>query len=126
MSDTTSWIAVVVEDMYDDVQLISKILTHYGITVYAASNGNECLKLLKDIEPTIIVTDLAMPGKDGWQTLAAIRADPKTAYIPVIAVTAYHSAAVAQDVLRAGFNGYFPKPVDPFTFVQSLSKIIAS
>jgi CheY-like chemotaxis protein len=121
---TTSWIAIVVEDMYDDVQLISTILRHYGITVHVASNGNECLSLLKEIDPTVIVTDLAMPIKDGWQTLKAVRADAQTAHIPVIAVTAYHSADVAEDVLHAGFDGYFPKPVDPFTFVQSLQRIL--
>ncbi len=119
------WKVVVVEDTYDDRQLISKILEYYGIEVHISKNGNECLKLLEQLLPTLIVTDLAMPERDGWQTLAAIRANRDTAHIPVVAVTAYHSAEVAEDALRAGFNGYFPKPVDPLTFVRSLEKIVA-
>jgi len=123
--DTTDWKVIVVEDTYDDSQLISKILRHYGIEVYVAKNGNECIRLLKQLSPTLIVTDLAMPEKDGWQTLASVRSDAQTAHIPVVAVTAYHSADVAEDALHAGFNGYFPKPVDPITFVQRLYDIVS-
>ena len=121
----TDWTIIVAEDTYDDVQLISQILQYYGIEVRVTKNGNECLQLLKQICPTLIVTDLAMPEKDGWQTLAAVRADAKTAHIPIVAVTAYHSADVAEDALKAGFNGYFPKPVDPITFVQALQAIVS-
>ena len=125
MSNNPPWIAIVVEDTYDDVQLIAKILTHFGITVHAARNGTEGLELLKSVDPTFIVTDLAMPLKDGWEMLQAIRANVATAHIPVIAVTAYDSAAVADAAFNAGFNGYFPKPVDPMTFVQNVRAIVA-
>jgi CheY-like chemotaxis protein len=122
--ETADWKVIVVEDTYDDIQLISKILCHHGVEVHVTKNGNECIRLLKELSPTLIVTDLAMAEKDGWQTLAAIRSDVNTAHIPVVAVTAYHSVDVAEDVFRAGFNGYFPKPVDPVTFVQRLQAIV--
>jgi CheY-like chemotaxis protein len=122
--DITTWQIIVVEDTFDDQQLISTILEHYGIRVYVTANGDECLALLKQVRPTLIVTDLAMPNRDGWQTLLAVRADRHTAQIPVIAVTAYGSAGVAEDAEQAGFNGYFTKPIDPWTFVQSLQTIL--
>jgi len=121
---TTGWIVLVVEDTFDDRQLISKILRFHGIEVYTANSGNECLALLEQVMPTLVVTDLAMAGKDGWQTLTAIRSDERTAHIPVVAVTALHSADVAEDVRRAGFNGYFPKPLDPLTFVRGLEAAV--
>ena len=124
MSNERPWTVIVVEDIYDDVELMSTILAYYGITVHAVSNGNECMHLLTTLRPTLIVTDLSMPGKDGWQTLKAIRADAGTLDIPVIAVTAYDSADVAEDARRAGFNGYFPKPINPLTFVDNLRAII--
>ncbi len=124
MSETNTWKVIVVEDTYDDQQLVSRILEHYGIEVYIAQNGNECLQLLNDVEPTVIITDLAMPGKDGWQTLVAIRSDVNMAHIPVIAITAYHSTDVAEDAMKAGFDGYFPKPINPQTFVECVVRII--
>ncbi len=119
-----NWKVIIVEDTYDDQQLISRILEHHGVQVFLAKNGNECLKLLQQVEPTLIVTDLAMPSKDGWQTLVAIRSSVETAHIPVIAITAYHSTDVAEDAMNAGFDGYFPKPVNPQTFVNRLAEII--
>ncbi len=120
------WRVIIVEDEYDSQQMVSKILTFHGVQVIVAKDGHECLKLLTTSQPTFIVTDLAMPGMDGWQTLQAIRANPITEKIPVIAITAYHSPMTADGAMKAGFNAYFSKPVDPRTFVQSLAKIIAA
>lgn len=120
-----TWQVVVVEDEYDSVQLISKILGFYDIQVHVAHNGEDCLAMLEQFEPTLIVTDLAMPRMDGWQTLAALRANPHTRHIPVVAITAYDSVDVAEDALKAGFDAYFPKPVDPRSFVQSLADIVS-
>jgi CheY-like chemotaxis protein len=120
-----AWQILVVEDEFDSVQLISKILGFYDIQVHVAHNGEDCLAMLEQFEPTLIVTDLAMPRMDGWQTLAALRANPHTRHIPVVAITAYDSVDVAEDALKAGFDAYFPKPVDPRSFVQSLAEIVS-
>ena len=122
---TQDWKVIIVEDTYDDQQLISRVLAHYGAEVFVAKNGNECLQLLDQIIPTLIVTDLAMPGKDGWQMLVSIRSNIDMAHIPVIAITAYHSTDVAEDAMKAGFDGYFPKPINPQTFVSRVAEIIA-
>lgn len=122
--DTSNWIIIVVEDTYDDQQVVSYILRHYGISVFIAQNGDECIELLNTVEPTCIVTDLAMPIRDGWQTLDAVRSQSRTAHIPVIAITAYHETDVAENAIRAGFNGYFPKPLHPQTFITNLGAII--
>ncbi|MBE2270500.1 MAG: response regulator [Anaerolinea sp.] len=111
---------IVVEDLFDDGQVISKLLEHHGVEVYITRNGDECLQLLQDVEPILVITDLAMPRRDGWQTLVGIRSNARTAHIPVIAITAYHSAEVAADALRAGFDGYLPKPINPQGFMQYL------
>lgn len=121
----SDWQVVVVEDEYDSVQLISKILRFHGAQVHIVNNGQECLELLDRISPTFIVTDLAMPRMDGWETLAAVRANATTANIPVVAMTAYHSVDVAEEVIQAGFDAYFPKPVDPQSFVQNLARLLA-
>lgn len=123
--NTYTWRVVVVEDEFDSVQMISKILAFHDIEVHIAHHGADCLALLEQFEPTLIVTDLAMPHMDGWQMLAILRANPATRHIPVVAITAYGSADVAEDALKAGFDAYFPKPVDPRTFVQRLAEIMS-
>ncbi len=120
-----TWQIIVVEDEFDSARMVSKILTYHGIEVFHVHDGNECLDMLESFEPTLIVTDLAMPGLDGWQTLSAIRSNPQTAHIPVVAITAYYSVDVAEEALNAGFDAYYAKPLDPRSFVQDLSKIVA-
>ena len=117
---------LIVEDEYDSIRMVSKILSHYKIEARVVHNGFECLSALAEYTPTIIVTDLAMPEKNGWETLYEIRANPATKDIPVVAVTAYGSPNVAQDALAAGFDAYFPKPLSPTSFVSDLLKIVAS
>ena len=120
------WTIIVVEDTFDDQQLASAILSHSGIDVRIAQNGRECIDLLDQIDPTLIVTDLAMPDMDGWEMLKALRSNTHTDHIPVVAVTAYDSVDVAHDAQKAGFNGYFAKPISPRKFVDQLNDIITS
>lgn len=124
MMHDSAWQIIVVEDEFDSEQMISKILTYHGINVLIAHNGKECLGLLDRVYPTFVLTDLAMPEMDGWETLNAIRANPRTEAIPVVAMTAYHSADVAEQALNAGFDAFFAKPVSPTTLVQNLAKLI--
>ena len=119
-----TWQIIVVEDEFDSAKMVSKILNFHGIEVHHAHDGYECLEMLNQFEPTLIVTDLAMPGMDGWQTLDAIRSNPLTAHIPVVAITAYYSVDVEEEALNVGFNGYYSKPLDPRSFVQDLSRIV--
>jgi CheY-like chemotaxis protein len=114
---------IVVEDTYDDQQVVSHMLRHHGMTVHVAEDGEACLRLLATVMPDVIVTDLAMPLRDGWQTLAAIRADPRLAHLPVAVATAYHSAEVAEEALRVGFDAYFAKPLHPEAFVARLREL---
>jgi CheY-like chemotaxis protein len=122
--EARNWRVMVVEDEYDSVQVVSRVLQHHGAEVHVAHNGHEALKLLDKIEPTLIMMDLALPEMDGWETLSKIRANPHTAHIPVVAITAYHSVNVAEDALHAGFDAYFPKPLDTLSLVEKLAQVI--
>ena len=65
-----------------------------------------------------------MPEMDGWQTLANIRNNPETAGIPVVAITAYHSANVAHDAISSGFDAYYSKPIDALSFVKNITTLV--
>jgi two-component system, chemotaxis family, sensor kinase CheA len=120
-----NWHVLIVEDEYDSIQMMSKILHHHGIHVSVANNGLECLKYLEHHQPTLIIMDLALPEMDGWQTLDRIRKNPSTNNIPVVAITAYHSVNVEDDAKKAGFNGYVPKPLDTQALVKYLERVVS-
>ena len=126
MTQHYPYTVIVVEDTYDDIQMVSKILEFHGITVHIAQNGVECMALLEQVEPDAVITDLAMPSMDGWQVLEAIGNHRTMAHIPVIAVTAYDSSTVEADARGAGFSAYFAKPLSPRDFVQQLANIISN
>lgn len=120
----SQWQVLVVEDEYDSVQMISKILEFSGARVIVANNGVQCMEMLGGFDPDIVIMDLAMPEMDGWQTLVEIRSNMNTAHLPVVAVTAYYSDDVEEEAYAAGFDAYFPKPLDPKTFVEEISSLV--
>lgn len=122
MSELSGWRVLLVDDEPDSLQLIHDLLEHNGIEVHQAAGGEECLRLLKTLTPTLIVMDLAMPKPDGWDLLLQIRANPKTKDVPVIAITAYHSSTLAREVLAHGFTAYFPKPIKSTEFLNKLKE----
>ena len=123
MSEMTDWKIVLVDDEPDALNVIYHMLTHNGIEVHRAVDGEECLALLEGLKPTCIVVDLAMPKVDGWSVLSRVRANPDKAHLPIIAITAYHSANVAEEAYRAGFDGYFAKPVKSDEFMAKLTEL---
>lgn len=118
--DAKSWTILIVDDEADNVTIAEKILTHYGARVHKAGNGVEGLHILEDITPSFILLDLSMPKMDGWEMLAKMHENTRTAGIPVIALTAHAMEGDKQRVMEAGFNGYIAKP---FRFGEFLSEI---
>lgn len=114
---------LVVEDEADSAQVLSTILNHNGIDVHIAHDGHECIEMLGQVQPNVVVMDLNLPSLDGWSTLVEMRTNTATAHIPVIAITAYHSANVAQDAMQAGFDAYFAKPVDSEALVRQVMEV---
>lgn len=122
--DPSKWRVLVVEDEFDSIQMVSKILQHYGATVHVARNGHECMELIEEVNPTLVIMDLALPEMDGWETLSQIRRHHAMSDVPVVAITAYHSVSVAEDAASAGFNAYFPKPLDTASIIRQLAEVI--
>jgi CheY-like chemotaxis protein len=71
-----------------------------------------------------VIIDLALPGKDGWGLLADIQSNATTIELPCIAITAYHTSALREQALRAGFTAYFAKPIEATSFARSLAVLL--
>jgi CheY-like chemotaxis protein len=79
------WCVLVVEDDPFSQDVASIMLSAYGATVHTADDGIEGLKLAVQLKPDFILSDISMPGMDGWGLIDGLKSDPRTAKIPVIA-----------------------------------------
>jgi two-component system cell cycle response regulator DivK len=105
-----SWKILVVDDDEDNRNVASQYLGFLGAEVHTAVNGETGLDALGSFEPTFILLDLSMPAMDGWEMHRRLRAEPRTANIPVIALTAHAMPEDADKAIACGFNGYITKP----------------
>ena len=118
--------ALVVDDDEDNLELFSAALSACGATVVTASRANEALRLLTGERFDVVVSDIAMPGGDGYWLIREVRqlADARARGVPMLAVTAFgreHSRARA---LVAGFGDHLQKPVDPEALCRAVAKLV--
>lgn len=124
MSSIKQWNVLVIEDEADSMELVQGLLSYSGIHCAGADSGEDAMRILEQQTFTLIIVDLALPGMDGWGVLKAVRSNPRLAHIPCIAITAFHTPELADQAIRAGFNAYFPKPIDATSFVRELQVIV--
>jgi CheY-like chemotaxis protein len=124
MKPVDMWKILVVEDDLDGQEVVASILRHHNISMEVAESAEAAIDKLATHEYSAAIIDLALPGMDGWGLLKAIHRSTLHRRMPCIAMTAYHSSEVAVESIRAGFTAYFPKPVDPTSFVRELSRFI--
>jgi len=102
-----------VEDNAANYRLVESALRRRpGLSLYRANNAREGLELARRDQPQLILMDIQLPGMDGNQALTELRADPLTAAIPVIAVSANAMPADIEHSLALGFDAYLTKPLD--------------
>jgi len=105
-------IVLVVDDDIRNLFVLTAALEQEGARVFNASNGRRALELLEFERVDIVITDIMMPEMDGYQTIAAIRANPKLAHTPIIALSAKAMPEDRQNILETGADDYLSKPVD--------------
>jgi PAS domain S-box-containing protein len=118
---------VVLDDDSDMRDLIGMILEDAGATVFAASNVAMAVAALDENPPAVAVSDLAMPGEDGYAFAQRIRtsANDVVRRTPLVAMTAYARAEDRRRVLAAGFDRHVAKPIEPEELVEALAAVIA-
>jgi DNA-binding response OmpR family regulator len=110
-----------IDDQPEMLDLIRLILTRAGYEVNSENNGTTGLQTITDILPDVVLLDLMMPEMDGWEVFHSIRANPKTAHIPIIVITARSQSIDKVIGLHiAKVDDYITKP---FTGEQVLSSV---
>jgi two-component system, cell cycle response regulator DivK len=102
---------LVVEDDEANQELITRFLRREGYGVIQATDGKSGVALAQGQLPDLILMDLSLPELDGWEATRQIRANPVTAAIPIIALTAHAFAEEVKDAVQAGCNQYETKPL---------------
>lgn len=119
MSEHSLSVMLVDDDPYVG-DLFRLVLEHHEWNVMIAENADQAIEYLKHSSPDIIVLDLFLPDRDGYQTLVAMRALPQSSKSLFIATTAYYTFDTQQEVLEYGFDGYMPKPFGPAELAENL------
>ena len=103
---------LIVEDNERNMKLFRDVLAVSGYRTLEATTGSLAIELAQRHIPDVVLMDVQLPDLDGVEALRRIRSDARTAYVPVVAVTAQAMDGDRERFLRAGFDGYLQKPVD--------------
>lgn len=115
---------LVVDDDHDALEFMRRLLTDHGARVAVASSADEALDLVDTFDPNILLSDVAMPHRDGYDLIRTIRAGGKNARtLPAIALTAFAGAEERRLLLAAGFQHHLPKPIDLDEVVKLLARL---
>lgn len=119
--------ALIVDDE-EDVRYVARVSLGSvgGMTVIEARDGKEALARARSERPDVILLDVMMPGMNGPETLASLRACEETAHIPVVFLTAKGLAAQVEELASLGADGMILKPFDPLTLAAEVRAIVAS
>ena len=116
---------LLVEDDKDSRDMLEMALAIYGIEVESAESAAEALKKIQTTKPDVLVSDIGLPGEDGYDLIRNVRALPKLegGATPAIALTGYVSVQDRNLALEAGYQDHIPKPVDPNLLLSLLAKV---
>jgi CheY-like chemotaxis protein len=115
---------LLVEDELDIAELLVFILKCAGADILLTSEASQALEILQHQQPDILVSDLRLPGKDGFWLIRQVRSTLNSQRLPAIAVTSYLRDFYEESALSNGFQKFFSKFVDPDKLVRDIVQLI--
>jgi two-component system, cell cycle response regulator DivK len=113
---------LVVEDNERNMKLFRDVLQASGYRTLEATTGGRAVELVIEHGPDLVLMDIQLPDIDGLEALDRLRADERTASVPVLALTAQAMEGDRERFLAAGFDGYLSKPVNIAEFVATVKR----
>ena len=114
-----------VDDDASTQELVATMLLMYGVSVRTAGRASDAIQILSEWRPDVLLTDIAMPGEDGYALMRRVRALPSSlGSIPAVALTAFTDPQSVQDAFAAGFDAHLGKPLEPHVLADALSKVL--
>jgi CheY-like chemotaxis protein len=112
---------LIVEDHADARELIAAVLDSAGARVLVASSAEDAIEQVRQVRPDVLVTDLGLPGEDGYGLLRRFQALHPN--VPAVALTAYARASDRERALARGFHRYLIKPIEPNELVEQIASV---
>ena len=113
---------LIVEDNEKNMKLVRDVLQVKGYATIEAGTAEDGIRLATERKPDLVLMDIQLPGMNGIEALGVLRADPATAKIPVIAVTASVMQQDRKLITEAGFDAYIGKPINLKEFLVTVRK----
>jgi two-component system, cell cycle response regulator DivK len=117
---------LLVEDNEANADMLSRRLTRQGFVVTVAGDGLLAVETAVAEQPDLILMDISLPKIDGWESTRRLKADPATAAIPVVALTAHAMVADRQKCLDAGCDDFETKPIDLKRLLDKMHGLLAA
>ena len=111
---------LIVEDNERNLKLVRDVLQVKGYATIEAGSAEDGIKLALEKKPDLVLMDIHLPGMNGIEALGVLRANPATAAIPVIAVTASVMQQDRKQITEAGFDAYVGKPINLKEFLDAV------
>ena len=115
--------ALIVDDAPDVVEMLAMLLRQSGYDVTTASSAPAALSAARGGLFDVVVSDIGMPGMDGYDLAEALRALPDYAVVPMIALTGFAMYADRERALAAGFNAFLTKPINPPALIELIERL---
>jgi CheY-like chemotaxis protein len=116
---------LVIEDNPLNLELVTDLLEASRFVVCSARTAEEGLRLARAAPPDLVLMDISLPNMDGLAATRALRADPLTCHLTIVALTAHAMKGDEELALGAGCDGYLAKPIDTRTFVARVAGFIS-
>lgn len=115
---------LVVEDTPQNMKLVTMLLEHSGYRVLQATDAPTGMALAREHRPQLILMDMQLPGMDGLEATRALRSDPATRDIKIVALTAFAMKGDEERMLHAGCDAYIAKPIQYKDFLVEVARLL--
>jgi PAS domain S-box-containing protein len=116
---------LVVDDDLDTLEVVKQLLEHAGANVAIASSAEAALEVLRTSPPDVLLSDIGMPGQDGYELIRRVRqlAPDQGGHVPAAALTAFTQSDHRQQALTAGYQLYLAKPIEPNELAAAVARL---
>ncbi|MGA8048815.1 MAG: response regulator [Burkholderiales bacterium] len=117
-------LVLIVEDNEKNMKLARDVLQAKGYATLEAVTGEEGVRLAGENMPDLVLMDIQLPGISGIEAFRRLRADPRTARIPVVALTASVTPSDRTQITQAGFSAFLGKPINLKEFLETVKRLV--
>jgi len=117
---------LIIEDEPNIIEAISFILTRDGWQVDTHSNGHDAVAVVRARAPDLVILDVMLPGRSGYDILTDLRAQPETRNLPILMLTARGQARDREMAEKAGASRFMTKPFSNADVIEALNALVAS